>query len=434
MDITGVSPARPPTRPFSLYGRIAISAIWLAWYTQWVSIPSIILPNQVTGLLGVGARDVEGVTGAVVAAGSVVALLVPPLAGALSDSARSRFGRRRPFLAVGVIASSLALVGLFLAARLGLALYVLAYINLQFWWNWAAGPGAGFIPDVVPSAQQASASGWTNALGVVGVVIGSVLVNLLYSPAHMAELAAAFVAINLACLALTLSVREAPAAGARMARSLGAFFSSFFLSPREHPNFYLVLGTRFLSNMGIWSVLTFLLLYLESVLGQAPAAATWLLSIFLGGGACLAVPASLIGARMADRFGLVRVVQIASWVMAAATGAYVLIALHPSVALIAPAIVLFSVGNGAYGAVDWLLALRVLPSGQDAGKDFGVWHACMVAPQIIAPLTTGLLITLIRDAASARLAYEVAFAIGALWFVLAAALVGRVRVPEAVGG
>jgi Na+/melibiose symporter-like transporter len=432
MDITSVSSVRRPALPFSIYGRVAISAIWLAWYTQWISIPSIILPDQVTGLLGARNSNLAVVTGAVVAAGSVIALLIPPVAGALSDSTRSRFGRRRPFLAVGVIASCFALAGLFLAARYGgLALYVLAYINLQFWWNWAAGPGAGFIPDVVPPAQQASASGWTNALGIVGVVIGNVLVVLLYSRTHFAALAGAFIAINLACLALGLSVREPPAAGAPMARSLAAFFRSFFLSPRQHPDFYLVLGTRFLSNMGIWSVLTFLIFYLESMLGLASDAATRLTAIFLGAGACLAVPASLIGARMADRFGLVRVVQIASWMMAAATGAYVVIALHPSVILIAPAIVLFSVGNGAYGAVDWLLALRVLPRGQDAGKDFGIWHTCMVAPQIIAPLTTGAIITAIRDAASAQLAYEVAFAIGALWFVLAAALVGRVRVPEA---
>jgi MFS family permease len=183
--------------------------------------------------------------------------------------------------------------------------------------------------------------------------------------------------------------------------------------------------------MGIWSVLTFLLFYLESVLGLGQAAATRLLPMLLGGGACLAVPASLIGAAMADRFGLVRVVQIASWVMAGATGAYVLIALHPAVWLIAPAIIVFSIGNGAYGAVDWLLALRVLPSGQSAGKDFGIWHACMVAPQIIGPLSTGLLISAIRSVASASLAYEAAFALGALWFVLGAALVGRVRIPVA---
>jgi MFS family permease len=435
MNITGVSPARPAAVPFSIYGRVAISALWLAWYAQWIPITSTVLPGQVKRLLGAGDRHVESVVGAIVAAGAIVALLLTPLAGALSDSARSRFGRRRPFLAVGVIASCFALAGLFLAARHGgLAIYALAYINLQVWWNWAAGPGAGFIPDVVPPAQQASASGWTNALGIVGVVVGSLLVGWLYPAGQSALLVAALVAINLVCLVLALSVREPPATGARVARSLGAFLRSFFLSPKVHPNFYLVLGTRFLSNMGIWSVQTFLLLYLESVLGLGADAATHLWSILLGGGALLAIPASFAGTWLVGRAGLVVAVQIASWVMAAATAAYVLIAAHPSVLLVAPAVVVFSIGNGAYGTVDWLLALRVLPRGQDAGKDFGVWHVCMVAPQIIAPLTTGLMISEIRDFASTKLAYEIAFAVGALWFVLAAALVGRVKVPETPAG
>ena len=74
---------------------------------------------------------------------------------------------------------------------------------------------------------------------------------------------------------------------------------------------------------------------------------------------------------------------------------------------------------------------EIAPSGQSAGKDFGIWHACMVAPQIIGPLSTGLLISAIRSVASASLAYEAAFALGALWFVLGAALVGRVRIPVA---
>jgi len=431
MDTMGLSPARTAAAPFSVYGRIAISALWLAWYAQWIPITSTVLPGQVQTLLGAGDKHVEAVAGAIVGAGGFVALLLTPIAGALSDGARSRFGRRRPFLAVGVIASCFALVGLFLAAdHGGLAIYALAYINLQVWWNWAAGPAAGFIPDVVPPAQQASASGWTNALGVAGVVIGSVLVGQLYAAGQNALLVAALIAINLVCLALALTVREPPATGARVTRSLTAFLRSFFLSPKTHPNFYLVLGTRFLSNMGIWSVQTFLLLYLESVLGLGAAPATSLWSTLLAVGALLAIPASFAGAWLVGRTGLVAAVQIASWAMAAATAAYVLIAAHPSVALIVPAVVVFGIGNGAYGTVDWLLALRVLPRGQDAGKDFGVWHVCMVAPQMIAPPVTGLLISWILGFGSAKLAYEVAFAIGALWFVLAAALVARVKVPE----
>jgi hypothetical protein len=145
-------------------------------------------------------------------------------------------------------------------------------------------------------------------------------------------------------------------------------------------------------------------------------------------GACLAIPASLVGVRLADRHGVVRAVQVTSWIMAATTLGYVLIAPRPMLAVVVPLVVVFSVANGAYGAVDWYLALKVLPHGENAGKDFGIWHMCMVLPQIVGPVTAGWLITEVKIAVSARLAYELSFGMAALWFALGALLVARVRI------
>jgi hypothetical protein len=309
-------------------------------------------------------------------------------------------------------------------------LYALAILNLQFWWNWAAGPYAGLIPDVVPAAAQSVASGWMNVMSIFGTIIGNVLVSALYRPGRVLPVIATFVALNLACLILTTrGVDEPPAAGAKDAFDLRAFIGSFYLDPRAHANFYWVLITRLLGNMGIWSVFAFLLFYIESVVGIERAAAAQLLPALLGAGAVLAIPASLLGVRLADRHGIVRLVRATSWIMAAAALCYVLIALRPGLALVVPVILVFSAAYGASGAVDWALALKVLPVGQDVGKDMGIWHISMVLPQILGPAATGWLITGIKTAAPERLAYAVAFAIAALWFTLAALLVSRVRLP-----
>jgi MFS family permease len=306
---------------------------------------------------------------------------------------------------------------------------MLAYLNLQFWWNWAAGPLAGLIPDVVPARHQATASGWMNIIIILGMIVGNALVYQFYKPDHIAPIVVIFIMLSLLCLWLTLEwAVELPAVD--RSRPGIPFFRSFYLSPRQHPDFYLVLATRLLSNMGIWSTFGFLLFYLENILGLAPDEATALLPTLLIMGSGLAIPASLIGVRLADRLGLVFVVQVTSWIMAAATLCYVLIALHPSVMLIVPVVAAYSIGSGAFGAADWYLAMKVLPKGQDVGKDFGIWHVCMVLPQIVAPSTIGVLITLVKTHISPGVAYELAFAIGAFWFVLAALLVGRVRIPE----
>ena len=89
------------------------------------------------------------------------------------------------------------------------------------------------------------------------------------------------------------------------------------------------------------------------------------------------------------------------------------------------------VGWGAYQAVDWALALRVLPSRDLAGKDMGIWHIAFVLPLIIGPAATGWLVSTLRLFVSAGDAYMGAFTIATIWFVLAATLIGRVRLGSA---
>src|SRR5262249_28542078 len=151
---------------------------------------------------------------------------------------------------------------------------------------------------------------------------------------------------------------------------LRRFLASFYVPPRQQPNFYWVLVTRLFSNMGVWSVFTFLLFYLSDVVGLARPENV--LPGMLGAGAVVAIPASLAGAWLADRFGIVPIVRGASWIMAIAAGCFVLTAFAPRLVIVAPLIIAFSAASGAYQAVDWALALAVLPSRDHAGKDMGI--------------------------------------------------------------
>jgi hypothetical protein len=113
--------------------------------------------------------------------------------------------------------------------------------------------------------------------------------------------------------------------------------------------------------------------------------------------------------------------------MAVSAVCYVLAAFHPSLVLLIPIVLVYSAGYGAYQAVDWALALKVLPAAGSAGKDMGIWHVSMVLPQIIGPASTGWLISGVKAWVSAPVAYTIAFGLAAVWLSLAAILVGRVR-------
>ena len=151
--------------------------------------------------------------------------------------------------------------------------------------------------------------------------------------------------------------------------------------------------------------------------------------VLLGSGAVLAIPASVIGVRLSERFGIVSITKVTSWIMAGSAVCYVLAALQPSLLLLVPIVLVYSAGYGAYQAVDWALALKVLPSFGSAGKDMGIWHISMVLPQIVGPALTGWLISGLKIWVSAPVAYTAAFGLAAVWLSLAAALIGHVKLP-----
>src|SRR5262249_19037516 len=153
----------------------------------------------------------------------------------------------------------------------------------------------------------------------------------LYRSDRVFPLIGVFIALNLGCLALTLrGAREPPAAGVPSAFDLRVFVGSFFPDPRANANIYWVLITRLFANMGIWSVFTFLLFYIQSVLGLGSDASVKLLSALLIAGTIVAIPASVMGVRLAEQYGIVRLVRITSWSMAAAVSCFALIAFNPN--------------------------------------------------------------------------------------------------------
>jgi Na+/melibiose symporter-like transporter len=419
------------TRRFSIADQVAVSLLWFALFANWLTMVPVIIPDQIALILGPNAAAKEGISGSILAIGAFMALVMAPVAGALSDRVRSAKGRRRSFVVAGMIG---ACVGLALLVPFGpgsnILLYALAILNLQFWWNWACGPYAGLIPDVVPAPAQASASAWMNIMSILGTFAGNGIAVALYVRGHPAPAVAGLIALNLVCLGATVArVREPPAPGAGRPFALVAFIRSFWLPPALYPQFYRVLVTRLFANLGVWSVLTFLLFYLEDVVGVADPG--HVLPMVLGIGALLGIPASLVAAWLTVRFGLVAIVRAASWMMAGAASAYVLIALSPHwPIMVAVAFVYFS-GWGAYQAVDWALALRVLLKRETAGKDMGIWHIALVLPQILGPVSTGWIISAAKWAVSARFAYVLAFAIAALWFSVAALSLARLRLVPA---
>ena len=127
---------------------------------------AIILPIRIEELIGQTHKSTY--LGLLTFAGLIIAMLVQPVIGAISDRTGGRLGRRKPFIVVGII---LALVFLFSSGWVGsyAGLFVI-WCLLQASLNTAQGPFQAYIPDLAPKSKAGLASGLKNLLEIGGGV------------------------------------------------------------------------------------------------------------------------------------------------------------------------------------------------------------------------------------------------------------------------
>jgi MFS family permease len=413
-----------PARRFTTLDQIFVSCFWLAYNVHWGALIAIVLPNQIATI--VGDANKEYYNGLIPPLGAVVSLLITPVAGALSDRSRSRFGRRRPFMLVGTLINILFLV---MIAGFGsgsnIWLFMLCYMGIQLGNNWSGGPYAGLIPDVVPREKRGSASGWLGLMTAIGTLVGALAAGRLIQNGNYWPIYTLIIVALVMMLALTLwGVREQPNTADPGRFDIGAFLRSFLLDPKVYRDFYWVLITRGLVTMGIYSVFTFFQYFLKDIIRVPDPVeqSSYLIGIIIVTG----IPTSIIAGSLSDRYGRKPMVYISGGLMALASIIFIAVALFPSMAFTFAVGALFGFGYGAYQAVDWALAIDVLPGGEDAAKDMGIWHVAIVLPQILAPAITGLTLNALKST-SLLLGYTVVFVLTAIWFVLGTVFVRQIK-------
>ena len=129
---------------------VRLSLYWLGLSSIFAGLTNILGNRlQFTGLVPAGT---EGTTlFELTIGGSIVALLVQPTVGSLSDYTISRWGRRKPYILIGSLLDVAFLYGIAVSNTVvAIAAFV---ILLQFSSNFAQGPFQGYVPDLVPADQ-----------------------------------------------------------------------------------------------------------------------------------------------------------------------------------------------------------------------------------------------------------------------------------------
>jgi len=178
----GAAAISPPVaaaeRRVSLFEQININVFWIANNFHWQALLAIVIPSMVVKFLGDANKDIN--LAMVVIWGTLVAVVVNPLIGALSDYATFRMGRRRPFLLFGTALNVVVLVlfafsSYWFSSTALLLFFILLFLLLQFTNNLANSPWSAIIADNVPTHQRGLTAGFFGLFTLLGTILGSSL-------------------------------------------------------------------------------------------------------------------------------------------------------------------------------------------------------------------------------------------------------------------
>jgi Na+/melibiose symporter-like transporter len=439
----------PPVRlPFTRFGLVRINLYWLALSGLWAAIAIQLAPVIGTHLIcpaGVDSKacaqlpldqlvplvgDIRlppevalGFTGLV---GAVVAFAVQPISAALSDSTRTRLGRRRPWILVGTALDVVFLVAL-ASAQTFLAFVVLGWL-LQFSSNLAQGPYQGYVPDMVPEQQVGVASGLVAMMQMVGQLVGAAIGGLAVwlGDAQLGFLALAVMLVA-TMLPTVLRVNDRPVLMTPRMGSRLAGVGEALAEAWAHRSFVWLLVSRMFILMGTATLAATAQFFLTRSLAYSePEAASAILVLLLSAAVSAATAAAWAGGA-SDRLGRRRVIWLGCAISAAGMAIIALGSAQPEIGvgglrfpLAGLGAVPVGAGAGMFLAADWALLVDIIPKAT-AGRYLGLSNIVTASAGAVAATIAGLVMwgsTLLT--ADAALGPRAAVGLALAWYGIGA--------------
>ena len=374
---TGASP-----KEFRLIDYARITIFGLAMTALWSSLHSIILPLRIADFIPAGKQATY--LGLLTVTGLILAIVVQPIAGAISDRSGFRLGRRRPYILIGAIATLAFLPGIGWAGSWPV-LFAIYYL-LQISANTALGPYLAFIPDLVPEERRGLASGVKGLLEIAGAGVAIWLIGNLMDN-YSLEVGTRWLWLSLGILgiiflstmvATVLTVKERPGAGGPALPLLSRLYKSFRIDVKASPDFIRFVLCRLFFIIPLTAFQAFGLYFFRDYLGAANPAAvmgkfTLISSLCMVG---MAYPAGFLS----DRFGRRPIGLTSGLISALGIG---LLFFFRSYHFILIAAVLMGIGFGGLMASNWALAVDVVPK-DEAGKYIGLTNLASAGGSALA--------------------------------------------------
>lgn len=325
-------------------------------------------------------------------AGVVLAMLMQPIIGTLSDRTRSRWGRRSPYIAGGAVAGA-ALVALMPSVP-SIALLVVAWSLIQLAGNVAQGPLAATVADRVSEDRLGGVSALSGLVQYGAAIVGAVAAGSLFASIGLASYYPIAIALVLLCLPFLFRSKDKSSLTMhRESVKVSAVFASFIEGLRDRDyrwawisKVLLWIGFGISTTYGLYMLET----YVQPALSETDAAKVApLLQV-------VALPATLlsmaISGRVSDRAKRRKPFVIAASLIM--TASFLVPWAWPTLTAMYIQAALSGIGLGAFLVVDQAMFIELLPDPEAKARDLGLSGMGQNLGTAIAPVIAGLVVTL----------------------------------------
>lgn len=364
------------------------------------------------------------VLGLVAGTGAVVSIITLPVFGVLSDRTRTRWGRRRPWLVVGIVVGVLG--ALTIAVAPSIPMVLVGWMVASAGTSSVAAAITPVIAERIPESQRgkvgALAGVSTQLAGVAASLLGSMLTGNLIL---MFVLPVAVLAV--ASITFLLTVRENPTNDVVLKGSrIGEAFRELLFDPRKHRDFSLVVLGKLLLQVGMTFFSTYQLYFVLDRLGFTPEEAGQKLALVGGIGILVTTGFAIISGILSDRWKR-RKGFIYGAAALAAVG-LLMMAFTESLTFYIVGAMFILAGAGMFGSVDLALVGDVLPEKDtSAGRWMSIYNVAGNLPTAIAPVVAPVILMIGSPTPDNYTALYVFAAIVALGAAITAGMIRSVR-------
>ena len=327
---------------------------------------------------------------------NVLALMLLPLFGMLSDKLRTPLGRRTPFILVGTVLAVICMILLPVTDNAGsLTGFFIALGAVLLSMGFYRSPAVALMPDLTPKPLRSKANAVINLMGALGGIFTLVMISVLvpktgrpdYMPLFLSVAAVMVVAV----VALLLTIREN-----RMAREAAEAWPE----PEEEPvktgekkklprpvlrSLLFLLASVFLWFTAYNAVTTAFSRYAEEVWGMQGGGFASCLMVATG----VAVVSYLPIGFLSSRFGRKKMILAGILLMCAAYVSGIFFG-HFS-PLLYVVFGLTGVGWASINVNSYPMVVE-MGSGADVGKYTGMYYFFSMGAQVFTPIFSGVLL------------------------------------------